>query len=162
MAKSSDSAAVYRGGDNQSPRGGGAKNVPLCIYCSLSDKDEYHWMASCKDFLQLNPKNSRDIVIKSGKCLNCLRDQFVKDCMFGNNCRTCGNAYDKKHFFLLHDYFGDIAHRPPETSVESAVTMRSVKIENVKGAYNRVTAAPVMNPATGHSMLVYCQHDPRF
>ena len=38
--------------------------------------------------------------------------------------------------------------------------MRSVKIESVKAAYNRVTAARVMNPATGHSKLVYCQHDP--
>ena len=42
LAKSSDSAAVYRGGDNQSPRGGGARNAPLCIYCSLRGKDVYH------------------------------------------------------------------------------------------------------------------------
>ena len=39
--------------------------------------------------------------------------------------------------------------------------MRSLKIETVKVAYNRVTATRVVNPATGHSTkLVYCQHDP--
>ena len=48
------------------------------IYCSLNGKDEYLWLSSCRDFLQLNPKDRRDVVMKSGKCLNCLRDHFVK------------------------------------------------------------------------------------
>ena len=65
-----------------------------------------------------------------------------------------------KALFLLHDYFVDTGHRPPETSAEPAVTMPSVKIESVKAAYNCVTAARVVNPATGHSKLVYCHHDP--
>ena len=79
------------------------------------------------------------------------------DCTFGNNCHRCGNACGKKHFFLLHDYFVDTKYRPPETSAEPTVTMRSVKIESVKAAYNCVTAARVVNPATGHLNLVYCQ-----
>ena len=62
--------------------------------------------------------------------------------------------------FLLHDYFVDTGHRPPETSAEPAVTMRSVKIESVKAACNRVTAARVVNPATCHSKLVYCKRGP--
>ena len=161
LTKSSDSAPVYRAGDSRSPTSGGARNAPLCIYCSLSGKDQHHWLSNCRDFLHLNPKDRRDVVMKSGKCLNCLRDHFVKDCTRDNNCRRCGNACDKKHYFLLHDYFVDSGHRPPETSAEPAVTVRSVKIESVKAAYNRVTAARVMNPATGHSKLVYCQHDPR-
>ena len=98
--------------------------------------------------------------MKSRKCLNCLHDHFVEDCTFDNNCRSYSNACDKKHYFLLHDYFVDTGHRPPETSAEPAVTMRSVKIESVKAAYNRVTAVRVVNPATGHSKLMYCQHDP--
>ena len=98
--------------------------------------------------------------MKSGKCFNSLRDHFVKNWTFGNNCRRCGNACDKKHFFLQQDYFVDIAHRPPKTSAEPAVTMRSVKIGSVKAAYNRLTVDRVMNHATGHSKLVYCQHDP--
>ena len=130
LTKSSDSAAVYRAGDSRSPRGGDARNALLCIYYSLSGKDEYHWLSNCRDFLQLNPKDRMDVVMKSGKCLNCLRDHFVKDCTLGNNC---GNAYDKKHFFLLHNYFVDKGHRPPETSAEPAVTMRSVKIERTPG-----------------------------
>ena len=44
--KSSCSAAVYRAGDSRSPKGGGARNASLCIYCSLSGKDEYHWLSS--------------------------------------------------------------------------------------------------------------------
>ena len=88
-----------------------------------------------------------------------MRDHFAKDYTFGNNCRRCSNACDKKHFFLLHDYFVDTPHRSPETSAEPALTLSSVKIESVKAAYNRVTAARVMNPATGHLKLVYCQHD---
>ena len=99
--------------------------------------------------------------MKCRKCLNCLCDYFVKDCTFGNDCRRCGNACDKKHFFLLHNYFVNTGHRPPETSAEPAVNMLSVKIESIKAAYNRVTAARVVNPATGHSKLVYCQHDLR-
>ena len=98
--------------------------------------------------------------MKSGMCLNCLRNHFVKDCTFGNNCRRCGNACDKKHYFLLHDYFVDSGHRLPKTSAEPAVTMHSVKTESVKAAYNRVTAARVVNSATGHSKLMYSQHDP--
>ena len=84
--------------------------------------------------MQLNPKDRRDVVMKSGKCLNCLRDHFVKDRTFSNNCCRCGNACDKKHFFLLHDYFVDTGHRPHETSAEPTVTMRSVKTESVKAA----------------------------
>ena len=38
--------------------------------------------------------------------------------------------------------------------------MGSVKLESVKAAYNLMTAARVVNPATGHSKLVYCQHNP--
>ena len=110
--------------------------------------------------MQLNPKDRRDVVMKSGKCLNCLCDHFVKNCTFGNNCRRCGNAGDKKHFLLLHDYFVDTGHRSPETSAESAVTMRCVKIESIKASYNRVTAARVVNPTTGHSKLVYCERNP--
>ena len=68
-------------------------------------------------------------------------------------------ACDKKHFFLLHDYFVDTGHRQSETSAEPAVTIRRVKVESVKAAYIRVTAARAVNPATGHSKLVYCQHD---
>ena len=92
--------------------------------------------------------------MKLRKCFNCLRDHFVKDCTFGNNCRRCDNAGEKKHFFLLREkstYFVDTGHRPPETSAEPAVTMRNVKTESIKAAYNRVTAARVVNPATGHS-----------
>ena len=37
---------------------------------------------------------------------------------------------------------------------------RSVKIENVKAAYSRVTVARLLNPVTGEYRLVYCQHDP--
>ena len=160
LTKSSDGTAVYRAGDNRSLRGGGARNAPLCIYCSLSGMDECHWLSSNRRFLQLNPKDRRNVMMKSGRCLNCLRNHFVKTCTFGNNCRRCGNACDKKHFFLLHDYFVDTGHRPPQTSAESAVTMRRVKIESVKAACNCVTAARVVNSATGHSKLMYCQHDP--
>ena len=64
----------------------------------------------------------------------------------------------KSTFFPLHDYFVDTENRRPKRSTEPVVTMRSVKIESVKAAYNRVTAARVVNPATGQ--LVYCQHDP--
>ena len=91
--------------------------------------------------------------------LKLLARLFVKDCTIGNNCRRCGNACDKKHFFLLHDWLVDIGHRPPETSAKPAVTIRGVKIESVKTVYNRVTAAGVVNSATGHSKLVYSQHD---
>ena len=159
LAKSSDSAAVYRAGDSRSPRGGGARNAPLSIYCLFSGKGEYHWLSSCRDFLQLNSKDRRDVVMKSEKYLNCLCDNFVKNCTFGNNCRRCGNACDKKHFFRLHDYFVNTGFRPPETSAEPAAPMHSVKIGSVKAAYNRVTAARVVNPASSHSKLVYCQHD---
>ena len=160
LAKPLDSAAVYRAGDSRRPIRGGARNALLRIYCSLSCNDEYHWLSSCRDFLQLNPKDRRDVVMKSAKCLNCLRDHFVKDCTFGNNCLRCGNACDKKYFFLLHDYFVDTGNTPPETSTEPAVIMHSVKIESVNAAYNRVTTARVVNPATGHSKLMYCERGP--
>ena len=146
LTKSLNGAAVYGAGDSQSSRGGDAGNAPLCIYY-------YHWLSNCRDFLQLNPKERRDVAMRFGKCL---RDHFVKDYTFGNNCRRCQNDWDKKHFFLLHDY----KHRPPETSSEPAVTRRSVKTESKKALYNRVTVARVVNSATRRSKLVYCQHDP--
>ena len=160
LSKSSNSDVVSHASDGQEQRSSGARNMRRCINCSLNGKDESHWLSSCRDFLQLNPKDRRDVVIKSGKCLNCLRDHLVKDCTLRNSCRKCGNACDKKHFFLLHDFFVSNGRREIDTNVEDIVSMRSVKIESVKAAYNRVTAARVMNPVTGHSKLVYCQHDP--
>ena len=45
LAKSSNSAAFFHAGDSWSPRGG-ARKALLCIYCSLSDKNEHHWLSS--------------------------------------------------------------------------------------------------------------------
>ena len=80
---------------------------PMCIYCSLKGLVEHHYLSNCSEFLHLTPSDRKDIILKSGWCLNCLRKHFVhvKDCFAPNSCRKCGAAYSRKHSSLLHDAF---------------------------------------------------------
>ena len=135
----------------------------LCIYCSTHGREEHHSLSNCSEFLRLTPKDRYEVIIRSNRCLNCLPSHLVKDCAFANNCRKCGTLAVRKHYYLLHDYFvrpvdSQTMRNPDGTGRVAAY--RSVKIENVKAAYNRATAARVLNPVTGEFRLVYCQHDP--
>ena len=50
LSKSSNSDIVSHASDCGEQRGGGARNMPRCINCSLHGKDERHWLSSCRDF----------------------------------------------------------------------------------------------------------------
>ena len=78
---------------------------PMCIYCSSKGLVEHHYLSNCFEFLRLTPIDRKDVIVKSGRCLNCLRKHFVKDCFVPNSCRKCGAAYSRKHSLLLHDAF---------------------------------------------------------
>ena len=78
---------------------------PICIYCSSKGLVEHHYLSNCSEFLRLTPIDRKDVIVKSGRCLNCLHKHFVKDCFAHNRCRKCGAAYSRKHSFLLHDAF---------------------------------------------------------
>ena len=82
---------------------------PMCIYCSLKGLVEHHYLSNCSEFLHLTPIDRKDVIVKSGRCLNCLRKHFVKDCFAPNSCRKCGAAYSRKHSFLLHDVYHTIS-----------------------------------------------------
>ena len=89
---------------------------------------------------------------------------MVKNCLFPNNCRTCGAACSQKHSFLLHEiYVRSSESRKAvdrESEVSGSVPARKVNITSIKAAFNRVTAVRLMNPDNGKSKSVYCQHDP--
>ena len=123
---------------------------------------EHHCLSNCSEFLRLTPIDCKDVIVKSGRCLNCLRKHFVKDCFAPNSCRKCGAAYSRKHSFLLHDAFvtPSQARESGDNTSEPSVTVRKVGIGSVKAAFSRVTAARIMNPVNGKSRLVYVQHDP--
>ena len=53
---------------------------PMCIYCSSKGLVEYHYLSNWSEFLHLTPIDRKDVIVKSGRCLNCLRKHFVKDC----------------------------------------------------------------------------------
>ena len=134
---------------------------PMCIYCSSKGLVEHHYLSNCSEFLHLMPIDCKDVIVKSGRCLNCLRKHFVKDCFAPNSCRKYGAAYSRKHSFLLHDAFvtpSQARENGDNTSELSEV--RKVGIESVKAAFSRVTAARIINPVNGKSRLVYVQHDP--
>ena len=135
---------------------------PMCIYCFSKGLVEHHYLSNCSEFLRLTPIDRKDVIVKSGRCLNCLRNHFVKDCFAPNSCRKCGAAYSRKHFFLLHDAFvtPSQARESGDNTSEPSVTVRKVGIGSVKAAFSRVTAARIMNPVNGKSRLVYVQHDP--
>ena len=135
---------------------------PMCIYCSSKRLVKHHYLSNCSKFLRLTLIDCKDVIFKSGRCLNCLRKHFVKDCFAPNSCRKCGAAYSRKHSFLLHDAFvtPSQARENVDNTSEISVTVRKVGIGSVKAAFSRVTAARIMNPLNGKSRLVYVQHDP--
>ena len=135
---------------------------PMCIYCSSKGLVERRYLSNCSEFLRLTPIDRKDVIVKSGRCLNCLRKYFVKDCFSLNSCRKCGAAYNRKHSFLLHDAFvtPSQACESGDNTSEPLVTVRKVGIGSVKAAFSRVTAARIINPVNGKSRLVYVQHDP--
>ena len=53
---------------------------PMCIYCSSKGLVEHHYLSNCSELLHLTPIDRKDVIVKSGRCLNCLRKHFVKDC----------------------------------------------------------------------------------
>ena len=58
-----------------------------CAYCKGP-----HYSASC-DKVQ-SVKDRRDILLKGGKCFNCLKPNHkVCDCRNSHTCRTCGKRY---------------------------------------------------------------------
>ena len=139
--------------------------IPPCIYCLSQGHEECHCLSKCANYLCLSPAERKEVVVKSGRCLNCLRKHFVKDCGYPNNCRKCGISCSKKHYYLLHDLYAtkcdsrsDFMTKPSEA--RNCTPVRNVSIGTVKAALNRVTAVRVVNPANGKSRLIYCQHDP--
>ena len=66
--------------------------VPVCIFCCSKGRQERHWLANCRGFLKLAPSERKNVIIKVGRCLNCLRKHLVKNYLFPNKCRTCGAA----------------------------------------------------------------------
>ena len=146
----------------KSPTTNSRPEHPMCIYCSSKGLVEHHYLSNCSEFFRLTPIDRKDVIVKSGRCLNCLRKHFVKDCFAPNRCRKCGAAYSRKHSFLLHDAFvtPSQAHESGDNTSEPSVTVRKVGIGSVKAAFSRVTAARIMNPVNDKSRLVYVQHDP--
>ena len=96
--------------------------------------------------------------------MNCLRKHLVKNCLFPNNCRTCGAACSQKHFFLLHESYVTSPESckavDRESEIAGSVLARKINITSVKTILNRVTATRLLNPDNGKSKLVYCQNDP--
>ena len=123
----------------------------------MQGRSERHFLSKCNAFSRLNADARKEAVVKSGRCLNCLGLHLVRQCPRPNNCRKCSPDFDKKHYYLLHDAF---ILKPAAKNENSVVASRNLRIEKVKAAYNRVTAARIFNPATGKQKLVYCQHDP--
>ena len=146
----------------KSPTTNSRPEHPMCIYCSSKGLVEHHYLSNCSEFLRLTPIDRKDVIVKSGRCLNCLRKHFVKDCFAPNSCRKCGAAYSRKHSLLLHDAFvtPSQACESGDNTSEPSVTVRKVGIGSVKAAFSRVTAARIMNPVNDKSRLVYVQHDP--
>ena len=77
----------------KSPTTNSRPEHPMCIYCSSKGLVEHHYLSNCSEFLRLTPIDRKDVIVKSGRCLNCLRKHFVKDCFAPNSCRKCGTAY---------------------------------------------------------------------
>ena len=128
---------------------------PICIDCSSKGLVEHHYLSNCSKFLRLTPIDRKDVIVKSGRCLNCLHKHFVKDCFSPNSCRKCKAAYNRKHSFLLHDAFvtPSQARESGDNTSEPSVTVRKVGIGSVKAAFSRVKAARIMNPVNGKSRL---------
>ena len=100
----------------------------MCIYCSSKGLVEHHYLSNCSEFLHLTPIDHKDIIVKSGRCVNCLRKHFVKDCFAPNSYTKCGAAYSRKHSFLLHDAFvtPSQVHESGDNTSELSVTVCKV------------------------------------
>ena len=72
----------------------------LGIYCSIRSREKHHLLSNCSEFSRLTPKERHEVIIKSNRCLNCLRSHLMKDCALANNCRKCGALAVRKHYYL--------------------------------------------------------------
>lgn len=137
-------------------------NLPRCFFCSSIGVEEHHFLSRCSKFLDLAPAERKEFIFKSNRCFNCLREHLLRDCVALCKCRKCGVSCSKKHHFLLHDFYAKPS-RPLENgdnSGQSSVTVRKLNSRSVGATFLRVTAARIVNPATGKEKLVYMQHDP--
>ena len=102
------------------------KRPPICFYCSRTDSR--HYLVECEKLKQLSPREKRQAVIESKRCLNCLsHDHFARDCTSSSRCRTSGPLCGNKHAMALHDCY--VSDRPTEvneiTPHKDAFTHRS-------------------------------------
>ena len=146
------------------------KRPPICFYCSRTDSR--HYLAECEKFKQLSPREKRQAVIESKRCLNCLsQDHFVRDCASFSRCRTGGPQCGNKHAMALHDcYVSDQPTEVNETTpnkvdevktsdTNSSVQVRKVGVADGGTVLLRTCAVRVINSKTGCSTLAYAQLD---
>ncbi|XP_037823160.1 uncharacterized protein LOC119611586, partial [Lucilia sericata] len=91
--------------------------------CPVCQKD--HFLFACQQFKDLNIERRKNVVLKSGFCLNCLKEKhFSKDCK-SSSCRTCG----LKHNTLLHvntnPSRGNAEQSSDDTNGSSSITVNS-------------------------------------
>ena len=146
------------------------KRPPICFYCSRTDSR--HYLAECEKFKQLSPREKRQAVIESKRCLNCRsQDHFVRDYTSSSWYHTCGPRCGNKHAMALHDCY--VSDRPTKVNeitpngvdevktsdTNSSVQVRKVEVADGDTVLLRTCAVKVINSKTGCSTLAYAQLD---
>ena len=91
-----------------------------CVYCNAS-----HFSASC-DKVVVDVKDRRDILIKKGRCFNCLKaNHKTRECSSTKTCRLC----HKKHHQSICNSLSPQAEpfAPSSSSTQSIVPSQDVK-----------------------------------
>jgi len=71
---------------NRSPSASALVSTEVCIQCAYCSAP--HYSASCDKVV--SPKDRRDVLVKAGKCFNCLRSNHkVKNCLNKHSCHNC-------------------------------------------------------------------------
>ena len=85
-----------------------------CVYC-----DEEHFSSSCGKITTV--KDRKDILLKSGRCFNCLRTRHKsRDCESSRNCRYC----NKRHHQSICDH-SPVFQKPSDNTDKTTSTTTS-------------------------------------
>lgn len=77
------------------------RRTSTCALCK-----ENHFIMNCKNFLEKNPMERKQIVTKKKLCFNCLSSHAVRECQNSKRCQVCSG----RHHTLLHYRAGSSAH----------------------------------------------------
>ena len=135
--KSPGSFGQNRVSTNRSPSASALVSTEIHIQCAYCGAP--HYSASCDKVV--SPRDRRDVLLKAGKCFNCLRSNHkVKNCRNKHSCRNCQGRY--------HHSICEVQRENPRSPNSLSVPVSQTNDTNVKASNASTLNATTKNRGT--------------